>query len=189
MNIAMKNKKSKEEKPKKTFKQELISWILTLAAAVAIGLVIRTFLFVPVKVKGESMQNTLMNKEIVLATKYDYLSGDFHRRDIVICHYPDRGGTLFIKRLIALPGDTIEMHGGELYVNGELVNESDIDMNTPFTTNLGPYTLGEDEYFVMGDNRGNSNDSRAVGPLTRKMIVGHVQRVIYPFNKFWDKAE
>ena len=86
MNIAMKNKKSKEEKPKKTFKQELISWILTLAAAVAIGLVIRTFLFVPVKVKGESMQNTLMNKEIVLATKYDYLSGDFHRRDIVICH-------------------------------------------------------------------------------------------------------
>ncbi|MBR1607772.1 MAG: signal peptidase I [Clostridia bacterium] len=88
MNIAMKNKKNKEDKPKKTFKQELISWILTLAAAVAIGLVVRTFLFVPVKVKGESMQNTLMNKEIVLATKYDYLSGDFHRRDIVICHYP-----------------------------------------------------------------------------------------------------
>ena len=176
MNIAMKSKKDKKEKPKKTFKQELISWILTLAAAVAIGLVIRTFLFVPVKVKGESMQNTLMNKEIVLATKYDYLSGNFNRRDIVICHYPDRGGTLFIKRLIALPGDTIEMHGGELYVNGELVDESDIDMNTPFTTNLGPYTLGEDEYFVMGDNRGNSNDSRAVGPLTRRgpRAAGHL---------------
>ena len=76
-----------------------------------------------------------------------------------------------------------------MYVNGELVDESDIDMNTPFTTALGPYTLGEDEYFVMGDNRGNSNDSRFVGPLTRKMIVGHVQRVIFPLSKFWDKAE
>ena len=185
MNAVMK----KKEKPKKTLKQEIISWILTLGAAVAIGLAIRTFLFVPVQVKGESMQNTLMNKEIVIATKFDYLKGDFNRRDIVICHYPGRGSTLFIKRLIALPGDTVEMRAGQLWVNGELVDESAIDMNTPFTTSLGPITLGEDQYFVMGDNRGNSNDSRSVGPLSRDMILGHVQRVVYPFSKFWDKAE
>lgn len=186
MNISMKNK---EEKPKKSFKQELISWILTLGAAVAIGLAIRTFVFVPVRVKGQSMQNTLMDKEVVIATKYDYLSGDFDRGDIVICHYPGRGSTLFIKRLIGLPGDTIEMHNGELYVNGEKVDEADIDMATAFTTNLGPFTLGEDQYFVMGDNRGNSNDSRSVGPLTRSMILGHVRRLVWPLTKFWRAVE
>ena len=143
-------RKAEKEKPKKASEQEIISWILTLAAAVAIGLVIRTFLFVPVKVKGESMQNTLMNKEIVLATKYDYLSGDFHRRDIVICHYPGRGGTLFIKRLIALPGDTIEMHDGQLYVNSELVDESDIDMDTPLHHQPGALHPGRGRVFRHG---------------------------------------
>lgn len=180
---------SKKEKPQRTVKQEIISWILTLGSAVVIALLIRTLLFVPVRVKGESMQNTLMNREVVIATRPDYLMGKYNRRDIVICKYPGRGNTLFVKRLIALPGDTVEMRAGQLYVNGEPVDESGIDMNTPFTTTMGPFTLGEDEYFVMGDNRGNSNDSRYVGPISSKMIVAHVQRVIWPLSKFWSKTE
>jgi len=69
------------------------------------------------------------------------------------------------------------------------VDESGIDMHSTSQTNLGPVRLGEDSYFVMGDNRGNSNDSRRVGPITRDMIVGHVKRVILPLNRFWQTVE
>ncbi len=179
----------KQEKPKKTVKQEIISWILTLAAAVAIALVIRSFLFIPVMVKGESMQNTLMNREIVIATKPEILAGNFEHDEIVICHYPGRGSTLFVKRLVGLPGDTLEIREGVLIRNGEEVDESDMDSMNRSYASMAPLTLGEDEFFVMGDNRGNSNDSRAVGPLTRSQIVAHVQRVVWPLSKFWQKAE
>ena len=179
----------KKEKPKKSVGREILSWILTLGSAVVIALLIRTFRFIPVRVDGQSMQNTLMDKEIVLATKPEYLAGKMNRRDIIICRYPDRGRTLFVKRLVALPGDTVEIVQGTLYVNGELVDESGIDMNTVSTASMQAYTLGEDEYFVMGDNRGNSNDSRRIGPITRDMIVAHVRRVLWPLSKFWDKVE
>jgi len=199
-------KKQKKEKKKKTVKQEVISWILTLLAAVVIALIIRMFLFEPIRVDGESMLNTLQDKEIVLVTKPGYLKGDIHRGDVIICRYPDRntqssfsvGGsfeltmthhTLFVKRLIALPGDVLEIREGAVYVNGEPVDESGIDMHSQSQTSLGPVLLGEDQYFVMGDNRGNSNDSRRVGPISRDMIVGHVKRVILPLSKFMQKVE
>ena len=79
---------------------------------------------------------------------------------------------------MALHGVFLQIFVGAVYVNGELVDESNINMHSQSRTNLGPYRLGEDEYFVMGDNRGNSNDSRAVGPISRDMIVGHVRWVI-----------
>lgn len=192
MSEAVKTKKTlfrKKEKKPTTPAREILSWVITLASAVAIALLIRTFLFIPVRVDGESMQNTLMNGEIVFAVKPAYLRGEYNRRDVVICHYPDRGNTLFVKRLVALPGDTVEIRQGALYVNGELVDESGIDMNTRSLDTMAPYTLGEDEYFVMGDNRGNSNDSRRVGPISSKMIVAHATRMIYPFSKFWDAIE
>jgi len=156
---------------------------------VAIALAIRTFLFVPIRVDGESMQNTLRDGEVVLATKPEYLRGNFTRGDVVICHYPDRGKTLFVKRLIALPGDTLEMRDGLVYVNGGLVDETQIDMGTESHTSFGPVVLGEDEYFVMGDNRGVSNDSRRVGPISRSMIVAHAVRMVLPLSKFWQPVE
>lgn len=198
--------KNKKEKKAKTVKQEIMSWVWTLLAAVAIALLIRMFLFEPIRVDGQSMCNTLQDGEVVLVTKPGYLMGNINRGDVIICRYPNRnkehslslGGslevsltnhTLFVKRLIALPGDTLQIVNGAVYVNGELVDESDIDMKTLSHTSLGPIKLGEDEYFVMGDNRGNSNDSRAVGPISRDMIVGHVQRVILPLRNFWQKVE
>ena len=196
----------RKEKKKKTVKQEVISWILTLLSAVAIALLIRMFLFEPIRVDGESMRDTLQDGEIVYVSKPAYLRGEFHRGDVIICRYPNRntesklnvGGsfemtfthhTLFVKRLIALPGDILEMRAGAVYVNGELVDESAIDMHSQSNTTFGPVLLGEDSYFVMGDNRGNSNDSRRVGPITRDMIVGHVERVLFPLSKFWQKVE
>ena len=97
--------------------------------------------------------------------------------------------TLFVKRMIALPGDILEMREGKVYVNGEYVDETGIDMHSASGETFGPVLLGEDSYFVMGDNRGNSNDSRRVGPISRDMIVGHVQRVLWPLSKFMQKVE
>lgn len=197
----VKNPKNKKEKEKKTFKEELLSWVYTLLAALVIVTVIRTFFFEPIRVDGESMRNTLQDGDVVLVTKPEYWTGNYERGDIIICRYPNRnkessfslGGsfeltftnhTLFVKRLIGLPGDKIEFRAGVLYVNDQMVDESDIDVYIPSTRSFGPIVLGADEYFVVGDNRGNSNDSRAVGPISEDMIVGHVNLVVWPLRNF-----
>ncbi len=174
------------EKPKKDPKKEILSWIVTIAAAVAIALLIRTFLFEPVRVDGHSMDDTLANGEIMFVSKPEYLLGEPQRGDIVICKFPGRGRTLFVKRLIGLPGDTVEVKGNVVYVNGEAITE---DYLSPERNDDGrsmrAVALSEDQYFVMGDNRDNSHDSRAgdVGPLTRSQIIGHVRCVLFPFSK------
>jgi len=194
-------KNSKDKKEKKSLKAEILSWVYTLLAALVIVTVIRTFFFEPIRVDGKSMCNTLQNGDIVLVTKPEYWSGDYQRGDVIICRYPGRnskssislGGsfelsftnhTLFVKRLVGLPGDILEFRQGVLYINDEMVDESGIDPLTPSRSNYGPVLLGPDQYFVVGDNRGNSNDSRAVGPISSDMIVGHVQMVVWPLGNF-----
>ena len=172
----------KKEKEKKTALQELREWVVTILVAVVIALVVRTLLFEPVRVDGSSMSTTLSNGEVMFVTKPEYLLGDPQRFDVVICHYPNRGNTNFVKRVVGLPGDTIEIVNGYLIVNGQMYEEPYIQYRSHDT--LSPFTLGEDQYFVMGDNRANSNDSRSskVGPLTRDMIVGHVRSVFWPLD-------
>lgn len=180
-------KKGKGKKPVNV-KKEILSWILTLGAAVVIALVIRTFLFEPVRVDGHSMDDTLANGEIMFVTKPEYLEGDPQHGDVVICHYPGRGNTNFVKRVIGVPGDTLMFVDNVLLRNGEVVEE---DYLTPSRNQNGfsmrPITLGENEYFVCGDNRDNSHDCRNLTngtpeAIARDMIVGHVRYVVYPFS-------
>ncbi len=189
-------KKKGKEKPKKTVGQEIMSWVWTILAALAIVLVIRTFVFEPIRVDGASMTNTLADKEVVFVSKLDYLFGDLQRNDVVICRYPGRitssvslgaalsinNYTLFVKRLVALPGDTVEIKEHKLYVNGDLVEDPEFMASKP--SDYALRTLGKDEYFVMGDNRYTSHDSRSsdVGPLSRDMIMGKVKFVLWPLN-------
>ena len=185
--VEKETKKGKEKKPVNV-KKEILSWILTLGAAVIIALVIRTFLFEPVRVDGHSMDDTLANGEIMFVTKPEYLAGDPQHGDVVICHYPDRGNTNFVKRVIGVPGDTLMFVDNVLLRNGEVVDEPYL---TPSRNQNGfsmlPITLGENEYFVCGDNRDNSHDCRNLTngipeAITRDMIVGHVRYVVYPFS-------
>ena len=183
-NKAAKAKKEKKEEPKKSLKREIFEWIMVFVVAAAMAFVVRTFIFEPVRVDGSSMLNTLTDSEFMIATKFDYLLGDPERFDIVICNYPNTSEGMYrVKRVIGLPGVTMELRAGELYIDGQHI-EQNFDM-TENETYFGPYTVPEGHYFVLGDNRNNSKDSRSVmvGPLDRDMIKGHVRAVVFPFNK------
>ena len=198
----------KKKKVKRTLGQEILSWVLTLLVAVIAALVIRSVIFEPVRVDGHSMDDTLADGEIMFVTKYDYsttwlsmfwqsdedkekapritLGGDPKRFDVVISRYPGRGDTNFVKRVVGLPGDTVELREGYLYVNGERFEEPYIndEYRSGRLNTFGPYTVPEGRFFVMGDHRNNSNDSRSVGPIERNMIVGHVRQVVFPFGNW-----
>jgi len=183
------SKKNRKDKPKKSLKREILEWTLTIVLAVGLALVIRTVWFEPVRVEGNSMLGTLANGELMIATKWDYLWNDPQRFDVVICKYPDRNA-IFVKRIVGLPGDTVEIQGGDLYINGERVDQP-FDL-VPDTRDFpsGAYSnkdtlVPEGHYFVMGDNRNNSNDSRNIDveALPRSAIRGHVRFVVFPFDK------
>ena len=170
----------------------LLSWIITLGSAVVIALLIRFFLFEPIRVQGESMRDTLANGEIMFVTKIDYLFSAPKQGDVIICKYPGRT-EYFVKRLMGCPGDIIEIQNNLVYRNGELLEEPYL---TPANNNRGlsmeAFELKEGEYFVMGDNRDNSHDSRNYyyqggryipAALTRDQIIGHVQCVLFPFGQ------
>lgn len=160
--------------------KELVEWALVLVTAVVVAMLVRTLVFEPFYVDGPSMQPTLQDRELMFTTKYDYILGAPERFDVVICRFPERDGT-FVKRLVGLPGDEVAVADGILYINGEACEEPYVD-NPPRYT-YGPHTLGEDEYFVLGDNRAISNDSHLIGPLRRDQIVSHVRAIIFPFSK------
>ena len=177
------NAAKENDKQKKSVKQEIFEWVMVFVVAAAMAFVVRTFIFEPVRVDGASMMYTLEDGEYMIATKFDYLFGDPERFDVVICNYPNTSDGMYrVKRVVGMPGETLELIAGELYINGEHI-EQDFDM-TPNAAYYGPFTVPEDHYFVIGDNRNNSKDSRSimVGPLKRSEIKGHVRAVVFPFG-------
>lgn len=191
----------KPEKIKKPFKQEVCEWGGTLVIALIIACLVRTFVFEPVRVDGDSMYPTLRHDEFMYVSKLDYgtsfigipftgigkyvtLGGEPELFDVVVCNYPDRlddnGSRLnFVKRVVGLPGDTVTIRGGYLLVNGVKYEEK--FLHERMDQDFGPYIVPEGHYFLMGDNRNSSNDSRnaAVGAVARDMIVGKVEGVMW----------
>lgn len=160
--------------------------------AMLAGLMIRTAILMPVRVSGSSMNPTLRSGEVMLVTRFGDLLGRPRRQDVVICYYPDRYvfqeqrtfRQYFVKRLIGLPGDTVEIIRGQVYLNGAPLDEPYLDPDfSKSAASMAAVTLGEDEYFVMGDNRDNSNDSRSIGPIVGEMLVGRARSVFLPFAR------
>lgn len=158
------------EKFKKYIK-EFVPYIVIILIVV----LLRTFIITPVRVSGDSMVPTLTDGEIMLL----YKLSDIKRNDIVVVKTSGADGYI-IKRVIAMPNETVEYENGNLYINGK--KQKDI-FGSGETEDFEKVTLAEDEYFVMGDNREWSKDSRIVGPINEKDIIGTTSITIFPFNK------
>lgn len=176
----------KDEKKSKKWKKELRDWVVSFGTALLAVLIIRTFLFTIIRVDGPSMSDTLLNNDRLFVTVLDVRLNGPDRFDVVILHYPNRGNEKFVKRVIGVPGDTIVVENGVLSVNGVVYDESYLtDSRTKkFDRSSFTVTLGEDEYFVMGDNRDNSNDSRSVGVIHKSQFVGKVRAIIWPIDRW-----
>jgi signal peptidase I len=155
--------------------------IETIAFTLLIFLVIR-FAAQSFRVDGASMQPGLHTDEYVLVNKMAYLFHPPQRGDVIVFHYPLDTSKDFIKRIIGIPGDTITTTSDTVTVNGQILHEPYI--STPFNFDSNTWKLGPGEFFVMGDNRDNSLDSRTWGPLNRSYIVGKAVAVYWPLSNW-----
>lgn len=159
------------EQIKKWLKENLLFTILLL-----IIIIIRIFFYSPIRVNGSSMYPTLQDKEFMILNKIGLQKG-INRFDIVVV---ESNGKYIIKRVIGLPGESVMYSDNKLYINGKVIEDN---YSKSETENFENVILKDDEYFVMGDNREVSKDSRVIGPINVKNIKGKTNLVIFPFNK------
>ncbi len=181
------NTTQKNEKP--SLREHLENaWDLVKFAALALAIVIPVRLFIaqPFVVSGDSMVPTFHNKEYLIIDEISYIAGEPHRGDVVVFRYPGDPSRFFIKRIIGMPNEKLTFKNGEIVItNAEKKDGFKIVepyLNEKFTT-TGTYTTGINEYFVMGDNRNRSSDSRSWGILPRKNLIGRAYLRLYPFDK------
>ncbi|MGB6787749.1 MAG: signal peptidase I, partial [Candidatus Acidiferrales bacterium] len=164
--------------------RELRVWSRDVAFALALALIIIVFLYQPVKVEGTSMAPLLSDQERIFINKFVYRFEPIHRDDVIVFWYPVDPSKSFIKRVIGLPGDTLEIREGELYIGGKEIKEPYVPRRYFDDSSYGPVTIPSNEYFVMGDHRDSSNDSRIFGPVARKYIYGKAVFAYWPFEQF-----
>lgn len=168
--------------------KEVLSTIVYFGVVFLLTFLFITFVMQRTEVSGSSMNPTLIDRDSLLIEKVTYRFGDVHRFDIIVFPYRYGNEEYFIKRVIGLPGETVRIDtDGNIYINDELLKENygaEI-IQDPGIAASG-VTLGKDEYFVMGDNRNHSMDSRdpSVGNIQKKDILGHAFLRIYPFDTF-----
>ena len=167
----------------KRVRKEIFEWVLTIAAAVMVALFINNFIIVNATVPTSSMEKTIMTNDRVIGLRFAYHSSEPERGDIIIFRFPDDEKILYIKRIIGMPGDTVEIHDGGVYIDGSLLDEPYLKVTTE--GEFGPYTVPEGHYFMMGDNRNNSADSRFWDNpfLEREKIVGKAVLRYWPSIK------
>ena len=160
-NSRKRSRKQQEEEPF-SWKKEIISWIQIIVAAVIIALVLNNFIIANSRVPTGSMENTIMSKSRVIGSRLAYLTSDPERGDVVIFHFPDdpTGKTYYVKRIIGLPGETVDIVDGKVYIDGSDTPLDEPYLAEPMEGSYGPYTVPEGCYFMMGDNRNNSLDAR-----------------------------
>ncbi len=164
--------------------RELKSWARDLFLALGLAMVIIIFLYQPVKVEGTSMAPLLSDQERIFINKFVYRFEPIERGDVVVFWYPLDRSKSFIKRVIGLPGEFIEVRQGRVLVNGKRLMEPYVPPQFADSGSYGPITVPADEYFVMGDHRISSNDSRMFGPVENKYIYGKAVFAYWPVDHF-----
>ena len=165
---------------KHTLNFEFVMFLI-IVLCIAVGL--RLLVFEPTKVEGDSMFPTLLNGERMFVEKVSFIFEEPQRGQIIICRYPDYDVTC-VKRVVGLPGDTIQVMNGFVYVNGEQLDESQYWNGTITNAMMFPVTVGENELFVMGDNRNASDDSRnpSIGAIPYSRVIGRARAVMLPYS-------
>ena len=177
-----------DAKPRRRWRRTVLEWLGVIGGGIAIALLVEAFLIQAFWIPSPSMEPTLDVGDRVLVNKLSYNFHDVHRGDVVVFERPPGASTGengeikdLIKRVIAIGGDTIEAKDGEVYVNGERIDEDYLEPGTS-TDNLPLETIPEGYVFVMGDNRPNSEDSRIFGPIDEDVIVGRAFIRVLPIT-------
>ncbi len=173
-----------EEGENRAFARNVLEWIVVLGAAVAVAIILRTFVFQAFYIPSESMETTLYKDDRLLVNKVSYRLHDVNRGDVVVFRRPDdQPGEIrdLIKRVIGLPGETVEGRGGVIYIDDQQLVEPYLD-GKPFG-DFSPTTVPEGQFFMMGDNRDESLDSRRFGTIGEDRIVGRAFVLFWPFDR------
>ncbi|UOQ43237.1 signal peptidase I [Halobacillus salinarum] len=164
-------------------KKEWLEWIKAIIIAVVLAFILRTFFFATSIVEGASMDPTLQNGERVMFNKIAYYLDEPERGDIVIIERPVKS---YVKRVIGEPGDTVEIRNHQLFINGKKQHQKYLNKQAiQGTRDFGPVKVPKGKYFVMGDNRQISKDSRnGLGYVNEEDIIGKTELIVYPFNEW-----
>lgn len=167
--------------------REIVSLLISIVIIFGVSFLVTHFIGQRTKVIGHSMETTLSDGDQLIVDKISYRFQDPERFDIIIFPFKYEENTFYIKRIIGMPGETVQIdEDGNIYINGEILEEN-YGLETIVDPGIAatPITLAEDEYFVMGDNRNNSTDSRydVVGPIHREDIIGRAWLRMYPFDE------
>lgn len=174
----------------KNFKKELFDILKTVIIAVIVAFFITNFVIVNAVVPTGSMKNTIMPQDRLIAFRLSYLFSEPQRGDIIVFKAPDDESTLYVKRIIGLPGETVNIVDGKVYINDSLEPLEDSYIMEPMEGSFGPYTVPQNSYFMMGDNRNDSQDSRYWEHtfLPEENILGKVIIKYYPkIQPLWNK--
>ena len=170
--------------PAHSLRNEIRVWTRDLLIAIGLALVIIVFLYQPVKVEGTSMAPLLSDQERIFINKFVYRFEPIERGDVVVFWYPLDRSKSFIKRVIGLPGETVEIRQGAVYIDGKLIPEPYVPAQYEDLSDFALVRVPKDSYFVMGDHRISSNDSRVFGPVESRYIYGRAVFAYWPVDHF-----
>jgi signal peptidase I len=161
-----------------------VYWARDLLLSVIIAIIVILFLYQPVKVEGTSMMPALHDQERIFINKFVYRFhiGDIDRGDMVVFWYPHDPSKSYIKRVIGVPGDRVEVDHGSVIINGTTIRETYVPDEYRDESSMAPQTVAGDEYFVLGDHRSSSNDSRSWGMVPRRYIYGKAVFAYWPLE-------
>ena len=162
-----------------------ITWLRELTLGVILAVIVILFIYQPVKVEGTSMMPSLVDQERIFINKFVYRFGlaDIGRGDTVVFWFPQDTSKSYIKRVIGMPGDTVEVRSGTVYVNERALNEPYVPEEFRDHVSMAPRMVEPDHYFVLGDHRSSSNDSRTWWTVPRSFIYGKAVFVYWPLDR------
>jgi signal peptidase I len=173
-----------EARPHSGLNREIRAWARDLVIAAGLAAVIIVFFYQPVKVEGTSMAPSLSDQERIFINKFVYHVGVIERGDVVVFWYPLDRAKSFIKRVIGLPGDVVEIRQGRVFINGKQLDEPYVPAEYMDFSDYAPLRVRSGEYFLMGDHRISSNDSRMFGPVAAAYIYGKAVFAYWPVAQF-----